>query len=380
VKDRIRAIVEGRAPSGAGERTAAAALAGLSGVYRPFMAARAWAYRAGLLRSRSLPRPVVCVGNLAVGGTGKTPIAAAVAQILQSFGHRPALLSRGFRANRARGEIVTVSEGRGPIVPPGQAGDEPYLLASLLPGIPVIVGADRWRAGRVAIERLGATILVLDDGFQHLRLRRDFDLVALDASRDPASMRLLPRGPMREDCSALGRASAIALTRAERSRHAEAWLKIAERWGAGVPIFPVRFVPVGLVADCGRGEALAVDALRERRVFVLSAIGRPEGFRRLVESLGAVVRAEKAFPDHHRYTAQDMKEVRSQAAQAGAAWIVTTDKDAVKLHGFYGTPPPIYSLRIAPDFGAKRDEFIALLRSRFAPPTLTPTAGSGIIG
>ncbi|MCX7013588.1 MAG: tetraacyldisaccharide 4'-kinase [Candidatus Sumerlaeota bacterium] len=367
MKDRIRAIVEGREPRGAAERAAAAALAGLSGLYRPFMAARARAYRAGLLRSRSLSRPVVCVGNLTMGGTGKTPIAADMAQILQTFGHRPAVVSRGYRANRPRDEIVVVSEGRGPIVPPGLAGDEPYLLASLLSGIPVVIGADRWRAGRTAIERLGATIVVLDDGFQHLRLRRDFDLVALDASQDPASMRLLPRGPMREDYRALGRASAIALTRVERSRHADAWRTIAERWGGGAPVFPVRFVPVALVADCGRGPLLALDELRERRTLVLSAIARPERFRRMVESLGAAVRAEKAFPDHHRYTAEDMKEIRSLAARRGASWIVTTDKDAVKLHGFAGAPPPIYSLRIAPDFGATRDEFIALLRSRFSP-------------
>jgi len=359
-----RSIVEGEEPRGAAGRLLAGVLAGASGLYGAATGVRTWAYRAGVFPSCALPCPVVCVGNLTVGGTGKTPVAAAVAGLLKDLRFQPAIVSRGYGAKRAPGEIVVVSEGKGPVVAPDKAGDEPYLLARLLEGVPVVAGADRCAAGRTALERFGVSAIVLDDGFQHLRLRRDFNLVLLDASRDPRSMRLFPRGPLREGFGALRRASAIALTRADGSAHRDHWRAIAERWSGGAPVLEVRLAPTALIADCGRGGSIPLESLRGRRVAALCGIARPAAFRSSLEALGAEVRAERVFPDHHRYGPQDLQEAVSAARASGAEWVATTDKDAIKLLEFPSPGIPLYALRIAADFGPDRERLVELLRSR----------------
>lgn len=260
-------------------------------------------YDLGLLRATALPVPAISVGNLSVGGTGKTPVAAWVARELVALGARPAIVMRGYGA------------------------DEPLVHARLNPGVPVIVNADRV-AGAQEAARAGATVVVLDDAFQHRRARRDVDLVLL-AAEQGRSARLLPAGPLREGRRALRRASLVLVTRKSASR-ADAEAVAAEWTGfAGAPEACVLALQPDALHDArGAAPAQALDALRGRRVLAISAIGVPSAFVGQLEGLGAVV-TQATFPDHHAFDARDAAALAERAASVDLA--VCTLKDAVKL-------------------------------------------------
>jgi tetraacyldisaccharide 4'-kinase len=270
--------------------------------------------------------PVVSVGNLTFGGTGKTPTVVSLVRDLVRRGRRPAVLSRGYGR---RGDDQVVVVGPTPRHSVREIGDEPFELARRLPGVPIVVDADRSRGGEAALE-LGVDLLVLDDGFQHLRLARDLDVVLIDAGDPWGGGRLPPRGRLREPVTALRRADAVVLTKLP-----EAWAAPAEALGEAVravaPDLPVLAARLQLrrLRELD-GEWAAATALRGRRIFAFAGIGRPSG---LVESLahaGAEVVATRWFADHHVYDAADLAEVIEAASQADAVPL-TTFKDAVKL-------------------------------------------------
>ena len=279
-------------------------------------------YDRGWLPVERLDVPVVCVGNLTAGGTGKTPMVAHVVRALQARGHRPGLLSRGYggRADDRR---------------KGGANDEGALLAALLPGVPHVFEADRASGGRRLVER-GVDAIVMDDGFQHRRLVRDLDLVLVDATRPwglPAPedggapvRALLPRGLLRESPRALTRAGALVLTRTDQVEAAalDALDAELERLAPGLPRLRAVHRPRRLVSVSGGERAL--DALRDAEVDLVSGIGNPEAFERTVEELGARVTEHRRFPDHHAFGAGDVAGLG-----AGGRALVTTAKDAVKL-------------------------------------------------
>jgi tetraacyldisaccharide 4'-kinase len=281
--------------------------------------ARRAAYDAGILPVHRLGVPVVCVGNLSTGGTGKTPMCALVAKRLAERGMRPGLLSRGY------------GSAPGSNAP----NDEARLLERLLPDVPHVQDADRVRGGRALVER-GCRSIVLDDGFQHRRLHRDLDLVLVDATRPwglPATgtgeapvRALLPRGLLREPPSSLTRADAIVLTRVPQASAVE--LEILERdmarFAPGKPVLRAEHRPVRLLDE--RGGEHALTALAGRDVDLASGIGNPEAFERTVRDLGARVKTHRAFADHHLYAAADLRGL----GEAGRALVVTA-KDAVKL-------------------------------------------------
>lgn len=302
-------------------------LAPLGGVYGGVGAVRAGLYARGVLRRHRLSGPVVSVGNLSVGGSGKTPLVALVAGIVRDADLPAAVLSRGYGGS-FRGEALMVSDGRSVLAAADQAGDEPVMLARQLPGVVVAVGRRRDRVGRAVEERFGRRVHVLDDGFQHLRLHRDLDLLCVAAG--DLQDRPLPAGRLREWPSAARRARALLV---------EAAAEPVTRAGGGARTFRWRRRVEGFSDRDGR--ACAAPA----RPFLLAAIARPERFA-VDAGAGCAPAGSAFFRDHHRFTAADLGEVAARARAAGADAVLTTAKDVERIPGSWA-PLPVVVLRIA---------------------------------
>ena len=302
-------------------------------------------YDSGRLKVRSLPRPVISVGNLTLGGTGKTPLVESLARLLADEGNLVCILSRGHAGVR-RTEPLLVADLRRLHAGPSVAGDEPYLLARRLPGVSVVVGANRHAAGLFALERLPVHLFLLDDGFQHRGLRRDLDLVLVDATNPWGGNHLLPAGTLREPRTALRRAHAIGLTRLHQcdGSAARALQEEIQKIAPGVPLFGTRARLTGLRRVGARG-ILPVSAVSGRNVLAFAGIGRPDSFFADLESLGARIVARRAFQDHHPYTRFDMARLLEVASSSGAEMLVTTEKDAVRLPPPPGNAPAFLALR-----------------------------------
>jgi tetraacyldisaccharide 4'-kinase len=298
-------------------------------------------YQLHVFRTRSLPCRVISVGNITLGGTGKTPVVIQISKLLSRRGKRPVVISRGYGRGEEN-ELLVVSDGRKIAVDAGRGGDEPFLIASKLPGVPVVVGADRYRAGMLAIERFRPDVLVLDDGYQHVRLGRDLNIALLDASDPFGNGRLFPAGILREPLSALNRADIVLITRADGAADPESLKTVVHRI-SGATIFTSRQVPVDLVDDM-TGATRPLTALRGASVLAFSGIARPASFFSLLRDLGAVVRTELRYPDHYRYVASDLDAITRRATDEKLDMIITTEKDAVRLRPL--KPKGIWSLRI----------------------------------
>ena len=312
------------------DRLALSGLWVLSVAYGAALEAHLTAYRLHLARRLRLPALVVSIGNITVGGAGKTTTAMAVARWLSDRGKRVAVLSRGYRGSGETGAVV-VSEGFGPLVSAEVAGDEAYLMARTLPGVSVLVGRDRRTTGRLALQRPGADVLVLDDGFQYQRLVKDIEIALVDALAPFGYDFLVPRGALREPPRSLARADAVWITHSDLVRESDLRALRARIEGHApyARLCQARHAPVRLrgLAD---GSALPVETARGRRVLALSSIGNPVAFERTLEQLGSVLVGHARFPDHHPYRAAEIRELLAARA-GGAEMIVTTDKDAVRL-------------------------------------------------
>ncbi|MBN1941952.1 MAG: tetraacyldisaccharide 4'-kinase [Phycisphaerae bacterium] len=321
-------------------RLAGAAFWPIGAAYGLAMHCRRTAYRNGWLRSEGTAAPVICVGNLTVGGTGKTPMVAWLVGQLQSAGRRPAILTRGYKAVA------------------GQS-DEAALLAKLT-AVPVIANADRLSAARQA-QADGADVLVMDDGFQHLRLRRDFNIVLFDATNPfgggfwPGAP--LPAGRMRESLRALADAHAVVLTRSDLippERLADLWSRLAERAPKAL-LATAEHKPTAVIDPAGRSRP--VDILAGRKVFLFCGLGNPEGFLRTAELLRADVVGVRRLGDHAHYTPKILRGLLAEAKRLGANLLLTTQKDGVKLPT-EPTDPPIHQLAVEMDLTDGRAELL----------------------
>lgn len=336
---------------------------------------RRLAYDRGWLATARAAAPVISVGNLAVGGAGKTPVTLAIAARLAARGRVPAVLSRGYGATR--GDARVVSDGRAVRLSAAEGGDEPVLLARRLPGLRVLCGPRRADLAVRAVGELGADALLLDDGFQHRALARDLDVVVLDAANPVGNGRLLPAGPNREPLAALRRAGLVWLSRVDQaSPEALARWRALALEATGRPAVESRHAPLDLV-DGTLARPLGLEALRGRRVLLLSGLARPGAFRRTVEGLGAEVAAERRHPDHHRFTAAELAEAFAAAGAAGCGLVVTTEKDAVRLDPAAAADPRLAVVRIDAELTAGAaaldealDAALALgdVRRRTGPP------------
>lgn len=320
-----------------------APLAAPEALYRAAVSLRARLYRAGRLRVVRAGLPVISVGNLAVGGAGKTPVAIYLASRLLERGFRPAVLSRGY-GRKGRGEIV-VADGERVLASAEEGGDEPVLIARRCPGTLVLVGSDRARLARRAAE-LGAEILILDDGFQYLALHRDLDLVVLDGGSPFGNRRLLPRGPLREPPMALGRADLCWISKVDEGRPAEVEeaARIAESLTGHAPVRS-RYRPAGifradLATEVERSE------WRGARVLLVAGLARPDSFRQTARALGAEIVDEALFPDHHRFSRRELEEIFARLSRRGATHVLCTEKDAVRLPSELSGDPRVLVARV----------------------------------
>ncbi len=304
---------------------------------------RTAAYQRGWLKIHHLSRPVVSVGNLTVGGTGKTPLVACVAKILLRHGWNPAILTRGYgRSSKAPMIVLEPSPGRQ--TDAREVGDEPALLARLLPEVPLVVCPDRYRGGQMAEERFQVNAHILDDGFQHLRLARDLDLVALDATQTVSDRLLLPAGRQREPLAALRRAQVLVFTRTD-SADPQPLEELVRKIHPAAQVFHSR---TGLLGwkDARSGEAVPNASIQAQKVAAFCGIGNPRAFFADLRRWGFDLIAEDAFPDHHVYTGGEIERLMAGARRKGAAALLTTQKDAVKFSWDWAPQLPILACEI----------------------------------
>jgi len=299
-------------------------------------------YQRGLFKSRELPCKVISVGNMTLGGTGKTPLVIALARELQKRGINLGILSRGYKGMKERqGGIV--SDGERVCLTPAEAGDEPFMLAQMLSGVPVLVGKKRYAMGIYAHERFGMDVLILDDGFQHLRIKRDVDIVLIDARRGFGNGRLFPRGPLREPLRCLRRASMLLLTKAEPSQTLDEIEGVLRYHAPAVPLYHSRYRSVFLLEASSR-KMVPPHMVCGKRAFAFAGIADPGYFVYLLKELGAEVVKEIHFPDHYNYELKDLMILREQGATVDL--FVTTEKDFVKLQRLPLDDIPLYILGI----------------------------------
>jgi tetraacyldisaccharide 4'-kinase len=330
-------------------------LSPVEAIYARFLEARAKRYASGKTPSFRLAHPVVSVGNITLGGTGKTPFVQFLASYFRAQGRRPAILSRGY-GRRSRG-LVIVSEGSGPRVAPDEGGDEPVALARRLEGVPIVVAERRVDAGRAA-EKLGVDLHLLDDGYQHLALERDVNLLLLDAQNPFGGGRFPPFGRLREPLSALRRADAFVLTRSESSGVEPSLTKALADQNADAPIFTARIRPDGITDE--KGADVPPEGIRESAVVAVCGVAQPASFDRTLSDLGIAAHARLTFPDHHFYGPRDVSRIAAAASSTGSRAILTTEKDAVKLLG--RLPVPLWSLRVTVEVAGA--EFFRFLTRR----------------
>lgn len=308
----------------------------LSVFYGLLVRARLLLYGSGVLKKKRLPCRVVSVGNITVGGSGKTPVTMHLAELFKQAGLRVVILSRGYK--RAGRGVAVVSDGEKTLLGPEEAGDEPYLMASKLKGVPVIVGKDRVKSGALAVRDFSARVLILDDGFQHIRLERDFNILLVDPK--PGDSFLVPRGTLREPVSEAARADLFMVKggggeggEGEGTGLGKAFEAIVA--GSGKPVKSFSYRPAGCL-DIKDGAVKEAGYINGKRVLALSGIAEPASFNETLARAGAVVADTLTYPDHHGYTPSDIDEIINRARDKGLDLVVTTEKDAVKLKKYAG--------------------------------------------
>lgn len=333
----------------------------LAPLYGFLMAYRSNLYRQGICKQHKLDAPVISIGNLLLGGTGKTPLAHYIAKLLLQHNRKPAILSRGYKGS-ATTPINVVSNTTDILLDAAEAGDEPRLLAEKLPGIPVITGKKRFTTGRFAIDTLGVDTLILDDGFQHLALKRDLDLVLFSTQKLLGNGRVLPGGELREPLSALKRAHAFIIsgTDASRNGNVQEFISFLGSLYPEKPIFTGTYQPEKMLARIynGKNDTISHADACKIALYGFCGIARPESFKKTLEITGMKLTGFQAFEDHHVYSADNIQSLLHNAKKSGADGLVTTEKDLVKLRNMYPFKFPLLVLPVHLRFGEDFDRFL----------------------
>lgn len=328
-------------------------------IYRSLVNFQLNLYKWGIAKQVKLDCFVISIGNITVGGTGKTPTAKLLARYIRDLGYKVAILNRGYRA-KWKGEVGIVSDGNQVFMSADQAGDEAYLLARSLPDIPVLIGTDRTITGKYAVDNFNVDVVILDDGYQHWQLKRDLNILLVDAINIFGNGHMLPRGTLREPLNHLNRADVCLLTKvdqASKSACKEIRDTLAKYNDHALVVEsthkPLGFVEIGNLFSRKQNEILSVDMMKGHKVIAMSAIGNPASFEQTLNDIGAVITESLRFPDHHDYTEEEIRDVMHQAEEQGAEAIIITDKDAVKIPETLlckKRPIPIYIISIEVTF------------------------------
>lgn len=331
-------------------------------------------FRTGIIPQKKLNATVISLGNITVGGTGKTPTAERMARMIRDDGHRVAILNRGYRA-KWKGSVGVVSDGSKIYMSASEAGDEAYLLAKNLPGVAVIIGSDRSKTGTYAIEKLGVDVLILDDGYQHWKLYRDLDIVLIDAAANSfGGNYILPRGTLRETLPHLDRADVCLLTKVDQAEegNCERVCETIRKYNQRAPIIQsihdsVCFLEVADWYKSIPDSEVPLETIKGQRVMAFSAIGNPKSFEQSIAGRGAHIVDAIRFQDHHEYTMAEMQDILESALQKNVCALITTEKDAVKIpaefiHSKRGLP--VYILKMELKFLPSHEEFLQAIQQK----------------
>lgn len=347
----------------------AAFLYSLSLLFGKIVTLRWYLYKNRILRNKPLGCLVLVVGNLTVGGTGKTPIVEKIARILNERGRKVAILSRGYKSKKepllknlwrqlTHGEETPpkiVSDGESVLLEWEHAGDEPYMLARNLPGVVVLCDKNRVKAGSFAIRQFACDTLILDDGFQYLPLKGSLNLLLVDKTNPFGNQHLLPRGILREPIKHISRASYIFLTKSD-GNHDDALLELIRESNSKAEIIECAHCPKFL-QSVDSDECLPPEVLNGSRIGTFSGIASPESFENMLREFGANICYNKRFLDHHGFTRYEIERLYSKMGNANLDMIVTTEKDAVRLPKDIPAPVPIYFLRLEIDILQGEEDF-----------------------
>src|SRR5262245_9782460 len=298
-------------------------------LYQLGVRARLALYENKIFKINRLSAPVISIGNLTVGGTGKTPCVAFIAGLLCDACHDVAILSRGYK-RESEGRIE-VSNGKEILSGPRESGDEPYLLAQSCPGVRVVVDRDRYQAGKWLIERAPVSVFILDDGFQHLQLARDLNLLLVDATESLEEAEIVPLGRLREPLAGIRRSDAVIVTRSDQSFDRRLLERIITKYSRRTIPIIYAYHEITHLRRLDNREKCETSSFSNDRVAALSGIARPERFIDDLRRLGMRVVLRRDFPDHHRYSHEEFDEVVVAALAAGAQALMTTEKDAANL-------------------------------------------------
>ena len=334
---------------------------------------RIWLYDNRVIRYRAIGCLVVSIGNLTCGGTGKTPIVEIFARTLSQKGRRVAVLSRGYRSKDKRGffeklrkrlfskkmEVPprVVSDGKNLLHDSITAGDEPYMLASNLKDVAVLVDKDRVKSGLYAIDEFGTDVLILDDGFQYLRLKADMNIILVDSTSPFDNHHVLPRGLMREPIEHILRADYVFLTKSDGSPRLRHLKEFIRKHNHRAEIIECCHKPKYLEEVFDRGRRHPLESLQGKKIASISAIANPASFEGFLEDLGGELVLKRHYADHHRYRQQEMIDFINDAKAAGAELIVTTEKDAVRMPRLDRRDIDIQFLRVEIDILSGQENF-----------------------
>jgi tetraacyldisaccharide 4'-kinase len=340
--------------------------------YSVGLACKLFFYQHGIFKQHRLPCKVISLGNITLGGTGKTPTAQVLAALIRDMGHRVVILNRGYRANW-QGQVGLVSDGHRIYMTAAEAGDEAFLLAKNVPGVAVVIGKDRALTGEFAVRKLQADVIILDDGYQHWQLARDLDIVLIDALNVFGNNFLLPRGTLREPLENLSRAQVFLLTKVDQSTtETRQWIhETLQRYNSNALVVesvhhPLCFIELEDWYKGQRTKAAALESMKDRAVLAFSAIGNPSSFEQTLSSLGAKVAVAERYPDHHDYTMTEMQTAMEKAVQQGVYALITTEKDAVKIPTefiYSERPLPVFVIGIEVKFTHGSQKLIDLIKN-----------------
>jgi len=325
----------------------------LSIVYGMAVKARFLFYSLGILKQEKLPCKVISVGNITAGGSGKTPVTIFLAKWLKENGLNVTVLSRGYKRKGGGwgGKTGIVSDNENILLDVERSGDEPYLMAERLKGVPVIVGKSRVKSALYASEKFLPHVIILDDGFQHVSLKRDIDIVLLNST---GSGYLLPLGPLREPVAGIKRADILMIKGNKDSTDAEGFKK---------PLFRFTYTP-GVIHD-SKGNRFDIKDLKGKSVLAFAGIANPDSFFETLKDCGAFIVKTMTFPDHHWYTVSDIEGIKKEAGDVSFA--VTTEKDFVRLKGVKTPDIPLLAVGVEVDI-EKNERFLELIKERLALP------------